>query len=463
MSAVKLAEVYSKSSKDSQKSPEYKRFIWDVVFRYFALLGVTLVVIGLGQEFFLERGLGCNTPAYVNRDQYTFVVLWCSREVRRVDLLPLLILLQTASILAPQILWEVYADPSLRQFFRLIPRMDRLRNKASGNYDVDTSRTVAHLTKKYGQKGNSKLLLSYVIKLMSQNILCVFFLFLMAGLYQGRKEFQVDFVCSQVGHLDGFNLSTIQGLDPLNVSCTYTISEAFFPLWIADLILLIITASFGIFGLVWIIRISHREELDNKGKADFYYSFAMNGGKYDLDDPHKIKFRVKSDLDFLILLLFNSDRGQGETFYEVQVELRLQSRWADDHDEHSKYVSKIGHTVKDCPQKIPQMLDELLPTHRSAESAQCHLGEYLIKLCTAGVNHWTLYNNTLHLFCGSRGCTLSLGKLSKTIYAVDFNPFFVPPSPLKEDVFTNIVHLRVPADITSKTGPESAEVYILYL
>ena len=283
---------------------------------------------------------------------------------------------------------------------------------------MDTSRIVSHLTKKYGDKDN--LLHNYANKLLSQNVLSFSFVFLMLGLYWGGTVFRVDFVCSQVGSggdLDDFNVSMIEELDPFNVRCTYTTSEAFFPLWIADVILLMNTASFGTFGFVWVTWKRQWEELDHQGKAHFYYSFAMNGGEYNPVTSRITRFRIKTDLDFLILLLFNSDRGQGETFYEVQFELDLYAKWADDYDKNSKYVAKIMriHSQPEVIEEELQQLSSAIPTNVSADHFHCHLGDHLVELCTKGVKHWTLYDSTLHLFCGSRGCTLALGKLSKKV------------------------------------------------
>lgn len=438
MSAVQLSQVYRKSTSgksNDQDEREYKRFIWDVVFRYFSLLGVTLVVIGLGEEFFLERGLGCNTPDYVNRDQYSYVVLWCSRNVRLVDLLPLLILIQTLCILAPQVLWEVFAAPSLQQFFSMIPKLQRLRYKKTGNYDVDTSRIVSHLREKY--RGKSSLQPFYLYKLIIQLCFCYGFILLMLGLYQGGTVFEIDFVCSQVGNVetaDQFNVSMIEGLDPFNVRCTYTTSQAFFPLWIADVVLLSIAALVGTVGARW-INGNHWKELDHKGKADYYYSFAMNTGNYNPADSHKRTVKIRDDLGFLTLLLFNSDRGQGETFYDVQVELNLQERWATDYERYTNYLSKI----MDSPCKHIAMKEELknlgllTESERSDQPPQendvraedrknevdlvpCHLGKHLIHVCTKMVG-WEskMYKSTLHLFCGSRGCTLALARLSQDV------------------------------------------------
>ena len=435
MSAVQLSRVYTKSSPEeslSQKPAEYNRFIWDVVFRYFSFLGVALVLIGLGEEFFLERGLGCNAPPYVNRDQYTYVVLWCSRQVRLVDLLPLLILIQTFAILAPQVLWEVYAAPSLQQFFSMAPKLQPLRDKTTGIYDVETSRIVVHLRGKYREK--KTLQRFYEFKLACQIILTYCFVVLMLALYLGGTVFQVDFICSEVGSVKRsvqFNVSMIKGLDPFNVRCTYTTAVTYFPLWIIDIVLLLISAVVGTFGRAW-IKMNHWKELDHTGRADYCYSFGLNtdSEKYEPSNSYKSNCTIKDDLDLLTLLLFNSDRGQGETFYDVLVELRLQERWANDFEDYSNYVSKIVN----CPELRTTIKEELMNltavpsnggdmgrNNQSLESdlLPCLLGYHLIELCTIGISRdehqYDLYDRTLHLFCGSRGCSLSLARLSRDV------------------------------------------------
>ncbi|XP_062501340.1 uncharacterized protein LOC134178481 [Corticium candelabrum] len=457
MSAVQLSQVYTRISSNqiNDVSKKYNRFLWDVVFRYFTLLGITLVAIGLGEEFFLERGLACNTPEQVNRDQYRFVVLWCSRHVRQIDLLPLLILAQALLIVAPQVLWDVYSASYFQQFFSLTPRLERLRSKETGDYDVDTTRTVKHLRQKY--KGKLHLWTFYHFKLIFQIIVTWLWIAVMLGVYRGQSTFDIDFVCSEVpSQVYNLNMSST------NVQCTYTTAEAFYPLWIADITLLVIAAVFGIYGFVWLKR-RHWKELDHQGNADFCYKFCMTRHQYNPDNSHKSTQTMKDDLDFLTLVQFNSDRGQGESLYDVQVDLDLQTKWADDYE---KYYNRL------------QLLKSKNATNQSETNDDEHQQEAndLMKFCLEKVTKGKLYECSLHLFCGSKGCTLALANISKQTYAVDFNPFQCLKSkrkPVASDVtesgesaginvieqnFQNICHLRVPVDITSMTGEETAEL-----
>ena len=325
-----LAEGLDKSSGGAKdhESRQYERFVWDSMLRYVAVLGVSLVVVGLGEEFFLERGLACNTPYYVNRNQYTFVVVWCSRIVRLVDLLPLLILIQSLCIFVLQEVWEIFVSSSLEQFFSLSPRLKRLRDKRTGSYDVDTARVVRHLCEKY--KGKHVLYKSYMAKIILQMAFCSTFLILMCVLYQGGAEFQRDFVCYQVGslysqHVNVNFTSSSERFKPFDADCTYTTAEAFRPVWIINIVLLSAGVIASTIAVIWLLM-SHWAELDPKGRSDFYYNMGMNIGDYRPQTSHKRIKRIRNDLDFLVMKLFNLDRGQGESFYDVQVELNLKRK-----------------------------------------------------------------------------------------------------------------------------------------
>ena len=427
MSGSELSQVYNEYSSSDINIIEYNRFIWDAVFSYFSPLAIIFAVLGLGEEIFLDRGLACNAPRYVDRDQYAYVVLWCSRHVLRVDLLPSLIVLHTFFVVTPQLVWEVYAAPSLQQFFSLTPGIEHLREKKVGTYNEDTSAVVQYLRDNYRHK--TGLLRSYRYKIIFQTVVSWIAFVGMLGTYEGGVAFTVDFNCSRVGlvgETERSNVSTNDGLDPFDALCSYTSSSFFFALWIADMILLLLTAGVAIFGLVW-LKQSHWEELDYKGRADFYYSFSMNSGNYNPSHSQKTKSTIKDDFDFLTLLLFNSDKGLGETLYNVQVELHLQERWADDYESYTNYVSQFinspnqDETIMDELDKLADRVTNAVEQPNQVNGPTCHLGDHLIYLCRgSGENEsfkrpYILFKCALHLFCGSKGCTVALARLSREV------------------------------------------------
>ena len=427
MSGSELSQLYNDYSSSDINIIEYNRFIWDAVFSYFSPLAIIFAVLGLGEEIFLDRGLACNAPGYVDRDQYEYVVLWCSRHVLRVDLLPSLIVLHTFFVVTPQLVWEVYAAPSLQQFFSLTPGIEHLREKKVGTYDEDTSAVVQYLRDNYRHK--TGLLRSYRYKIIFQTVVSWIAFVGMLGTYEGGIAFTVDFNCSRVGlvgETKHSNVSTNDGLDPFDALCSYTSSSLFFALWIADMILLLLTAGVAIFGLVW-LKQSHWEELDYEGRADFYYSFSMNSGNYDPSHSQKIKSTIKDDFDFLTLLLFNSDKGLGETLCNVQVELHLQGRWANDYESYTNYISlhvnspNQDATIKEELDKLADRVTNAVEQPNQVNSPTCHLGDHLIYLCRGrGENEsfkrpYILFKSALHLFCGSKGCTVALARLSRQV------------------------------------------------
>jgi hypothetical protein len=419
-----LAEGLDKAGAKEQKeheSRQYKRFLWDSILRYVAALGVTLVVVGLGEEFFLERGLACNTPDYVNRDQYTFVVVWCSRMVRHVDLLPLLILIQSLCIFGAQEVWEIFVSSSLEQFFSLSPRLKRLRDKKTGCYDVDTARIVRHLCEKYQKK--HVLYRSYWAKIMIQMIVCFTFCIVMFEVYERGKKFERDFICHEVGSLYkehvNFNFtSSSERFKPFDADCTYTTAEAFLPVWIINLVLLFAGIGASTSAVIWLL-FPHWTELDPVGKSDYYYYMGMNNGDYSPQRSHKMKKRIRDDLDFLVMLLFNLDRGQGESFYDVQVELKLQEKWSDDFEEYSTFLEKVYHM--EFQGSLNDHAEEIIMNAMELPNA---LGVCLFDILTRRVvESKRPFEKALHLFCGSKGSSIVVARVTRQLYAVDFNKY----------------------------------------
>ena len=419
---VEGLDKHSAGAKDHE-SRQYKRFVWDAILRYVAVLGVTLVVVGLGEEFFLERGLACNTPNYVTRDQYTFVVIWCSRIVRLVDLLPLLILIQSLCIFGPQEVWEIFVSSSLEQFFSLSPRLKRLRDKRTGSYDVDTARVVRHLFEKY--KGKHVLYMSYWAKIILQMVFCYTFLILMFALYQGGGKFQRDFVCYQVGSLYSQNVnvnftSSSERFKPFDADCTYTTAEAFLPVWIINIVLLFAGTIASTIAVIWLL-ISHWVELDPTGRSEFYYSMGMNIGDYHPQTSHKRMSKIRNDLDFLVMLLFNLDRGQGESFYDVQVELNLQEKWSDDFERYTNYLARLYSGEGSVDARTADEIKSLIEELPSSSLLGKHLFEFII-ICafpeSSSENSEPIYKpfeRALHLFCGSKGCSIAVARVTREV------------------------------------------------
>ena len=302
------------------------------------------------------------------------------------------------------------------------PRLKRLRDKRTGSYDVDTARVVRHLCEKY--KGKHVLYKSYMAKIILQMVFCSTFLILMCVLYQGGAEFQRDFVCYQVGslysqHVNVNFTSSNERFKPFDADCTYTTAEAFQPVWIINIVLLSAGVIASTIAVIWLLM-SHWAELDPKGRSDFYYNMGMNTGDYHPQTSYKRIKRIRNNLDFLVMMLFNLDRGQGESFYDVQVELNLQEKWSDDFESYTNYratlFSSDGSAEVRTEEEIRSLIEEL--PHSSLGK---HLFDFIAN-CVFSESSYKPFEKTLHLFCGSKGCSIALARGTKEVMQDFWDP-----------------------------------------
>jgi hypothetical protein len=456
------------------KGQESPSFVWDKVLKYVSLLGFGLAVIGLGEEHFFAQKFACIIPDTLNRHQYSYIVHWCSRHVRTIDSLPLLILLQNLLIMSPHVLWNLYASAAVQEFYRLSLSLQPFRDPTSGLFPKTTLLIVQHLRNKYTE--SKTLYRFYFFKLYLQGTLCVTFLAIMLGLYRGGETFYENIWCDFVfSNVSSMNLTA----NDMKVGCSYPISGAFLQLWIGTLFQAVVGLGAVIAGITW-LRLPHWKELDHKERSEFYYSWGLNYGEYN-PDKHKYKQSVvvQSDIQLLVMLLFHLNQGRGGLFHDVQVEQNLEERWQDDYEALLKYRNEeemfagvtnglIGNMTVDC-EKAPK----------------CHLGLHILSVLSSDAigRNSKKFESSLHLYCGSKGCTVAVAQCSKETYAIDFNNFFyrsefenqtgtyVAASPDRkkgnsmpqvtkeqsrmEEDFGAIFHVRVPANIASRVDSES--------
>ena len=400
---------------DSPGEKQRNNFVWDDILLYVSRLGLTLALLGIGEEVFVDRSLACNTPLYVNRDQLSYVVLWCSRHVRHIEELPLLILFQSLCIWGPHVIWEVYSSPAFREFFWTALRVGQLRAKATGFYDDDTIRFIRKLRDKY--TGTHFVRKSYMAKLFLQAVASIVFLAVILGLYRGGNLFDVDLLCPDIGTGDTLIANVSGGIGSLAVWCTYSASQTLLPLWIADISLLLLGCLASIVGIVWLHR-SHSNELHCTGRSDYYYSLGINYGNYQPSGIRRTDSKICSDLDLLMLLLFSLDQGQGEAFRDLIVELYLQERWTKDYEEHIVYVARQEILRTPMQRRIAliaaNVQENIDGSDRLDKSKNfCMLGQHLVRICLMKRNREFLC--ALHLFAGSKGCTLAVAKISREV------------------------------------------------
>ena len=419
----------------------HKKFLWDEALYVLALVSGTLVFVALGQGIVMDNELSCAVPTSMNRDQARFVEQWCYAGVSAIDGMPLLLFVQGLVIVGPHLFWEAVAEPALQQFFSMTTLLERLRDRNTGQYSFMTMQVVRKLMATY--KGNHRLHRVYFGKILAQLFTSAgFFAWLLYILFESN-QFQADFLCRNVANDTSrvrfqsqvpASLSFEENL-PLDVLCTYNKAFFMFNVWIVDVIVVAAAAGAGVIGWWWYKR-NHWVQLDYGSHANFLYSFSMNRGseRYRPTNDHKRGVTLGKDLDFLLLLLFNKDNGKGETFFDALVDIELEERWGHDTEGYTSYRAKLfGTENKDAiiDKEVTSLCNKNVESDTPGEKppdarwGRCLLGERLLQICyKQGKERRDAkgrdisrrpFTRGLHLFCGSKGCTLMILRLCKDV------------------------------------------------
>eukprot|EP00118_Oscarella_pearsei_P020527 m.222578 g.222578 ORF g.222578 m.222578 type:complete len:607 (+) comp39977_c0_seq38:1223-3043(+) len=486
------ASLKKVETKTESTSSTDEIFPWDVITRFCAYVGGIMALISFVEDLYLNRGLACSVPRWTTREQTRYVELFCTRYVSLIDSMPTLLVCQSLSLIGPHVLWKLYATPMLAEFFSLIPLLARLRNHSTSEYDTKTTQIVKYFQEKY--QGTKRLSSTYGYKLGFQLFVGVAFLLGLLFAYRpGSANFfqeLEDFKCS------GFTLVFNQNRSiSCSVDCTYTITRILLPLWIIDLVVLIAAICSSSYGLYW-LNTSHWNELDYKSQAMFLYRMSMNPGSEKLYNPtepgHKKKATIRNDLDFLVIMLFSQNKGQGKAFFDVQTDVQLEDWWSEDYDEYASYLYSLLTPRKDRKEKI--IRTEIKKVNRriaevtGEQTSFDNLGLWLQWHCCKERqeelnNSYTtssLYQNALYLFCGSRGTTIKVLRFCERMTAIDFNHYFIPGtsegkksgrgtdrsaqrlseeegSVLQEIMYETLRYIRVSDKVTSSQGKDLAQ------
>ncbi|XP_065846733.1 uncharacterized protein [Oscarella lobularis] len=477
----------------SKGSDLYKKFVWDEILRVVGAIASVLVIISLGEEFFFNRGLSCFVPSETNRDQAHYIMQWCTRLVREIDRLPMILFGQSLALLAPHLIWETYASPALAQFFTMTPSLSRLRDRKSGQYSYETVQIVKLLQNAY--RNQKSLFITYQLKLWVQFAGSLGFLIGQVFVYYLSNKFEEDLSCE--GIYLGENViaplyTTYANVsDQFTVQCTYTTASLMRTIWIINLVALSVALIVTGFALAWCF-FWHWDELDPVSRARFAYFLSMNPGAvlhakdrdekettddsenlgaqsdsndinrndsenlgaqsdsndinkkkrndsnnnnkktkssqyYNPSSKYRRKARISNDLDFLVMLLFCKDRGLGESFFEVQIDVAIESLWAAEFDNYTSYFSESEVTNTSESESPKPRRNSASNKRKEEENLRMMLYEKCSNYIKTGCKK-EKFKKALHLYCGSKGCSIKLLYLCEDMIAVDFNEFYNPES-----------------------------------
>ena len=255
----------------------------------------------------------CQTPAHFTRDQSAFVNSYCSEKTPKVDYLLFYIVGQAVVLVGPHLLWKSWLSGKLSYFTRLTLSLERHREGKTGEYVLDNFVKVYRLKMSFGK---SKIIhMMYFAKVLLQ--ICFWLgacICCWVPFYEpDRKEiFHVVFNCEYTGpqteylSLENYMFTT---------TCVVPALRSHYAVWITNLILL-----FGVLCCLCIAVgwwIGPHKILNWKEASIFSLQSGIHHDNYD--HWFSYSFRIKTDLDFLLLRVYGQDEGHGNVLRELLI------------------------------------------------------------------------------------------------------------------------------------------------
>lgn len=356
----KAKELEGKSEEE-ESSIKPREFFWDniVLFVVSTILG--LAAIDVITEFLRGGNLTCFTPLGVDVSdaQAAYINNFCSSFQPRGAYVPAFMVVHAVLITAPHYLWLSHYGGNFEYFFQLASKLNRLHEDQMGE-SADNLNIVQHLESTFTLYRRKTIYTLYAIKLVVQLVWTIFGIAFAIGFF--IASFDVNFECPP-----NFDNSTMNQFWPLNepVVCTFETLSLLRVLWLATVLLLFLVCFSLVWALIW-CRSTHPTELGYKEVA----LFAFRSGfaplyyvpKLPLNFLHQFfialpypscssKHTIVTDLDFLVLRLYQTDSGLGHVFKEVLIRKKLKDHLDDDHRQLSLHRLKhltIGVSDGEC-------------------------------------------------------------------------------------------------------------------
>ena len=321
-----------------------REFFWDniVLFVVSTILG--LAAIDVITEF-LRGGLGgggvaCFPTSGADEAQAAYINNYCSSFLPFGAYVTTFMVVHAVLLIVPHYLWLGHYGGNFEFFFQLASTLKRVQDHTrAGERIPENLAIVQQLESTFTLLDRNFIYRSYILKLMLQFLWSLVGIGFGAGFFVTR--FTVRFACPP-------NLnSTTYEFWPFNesVDCTYETLSLLQFLWIGDLLLLLL-ASLSLFGAILWSFSTHPNALGYKELGHFAFQSGFHPQYYvppfpgseclhqyftsvpypSLSSPHVIK----TDLDFLVLRLYQTDGGLGHVFKEELIQKELKHHLDDD-------------------------------------------------------------------------------------------------------------------------------------
>ena len=359
--------------KKSSSTVVLEDFFWDQFIKYISSTILALSVLNVTVEFLKGGGIFCFPPsdnlAIENQNlqgnvlyefgpgQASYINNYCARIILKTEYFPIYILIHGISLVIPHFVWSSIHRGDFRSFFSVVNKLDHLRDE-SGEYDSNKFDLVTRLEQAYS---GQRIFFSYIFKLLCQLAVCIVSL-AATSLFFLDCELAFSFCCPDVNICvtpEASNIICSRNITDeipegwpltINVPCIYTSLRILDLVRYADLGLLVIATLLVIVGLVWCC-VRHTEQLGHKDIAKFSFHSCLNPKFHSFPSPiywpsytlhtsqskwlwlfrhypelhlkHLMRPRIKTNMNFLVLMLFRADTTHGQIFKSIQVSVYI--------------------------------------------------------------------------------------------------------------------------------------------
>lgn len=328
-------------SGDARKVLSQKDFYWDRIITILVtgILGLTFVDVVA--EFFRQPSstVLCNTPNNFSRDQTAFVNSFCFNSLPSAQYYTFFITVHGLLLIAPHQLWTWLYSGYVEYFFDLAKSLDRLKNSKTGDYDSKNTAIVTKLEKEF--LSEKRLIFAlYKVKLLLQLAVAAGSLAVTWTLF---GDFTVIFQCPQNGSsLCTSHQCSFDDQWPSTIDCAYIPLQLLSVLRYVDISLVSLVILVLLYGIAWCFQ-GHPTELGAEKMALFAFTSCLLPETYVFPSPWApsprrvfgrglCSPRIKNDLDFLLMQLFQADSGHGQVFKEIQVSKEYRRLYTRDHE-----------------------------------------------------------------------------------------------------------------------------------
>ena len=314
-SILKLLEQKAQEN-DSSPILKPKSFSWDAIIFSLAYAIFGLSISGIIVDFFKsgENSVACfyDNITLENRDWYIYINSYCYKELSNGEFFPLILVVQTASLIVPHHLWKVIFSTEFDSFFSHAAMVQILREPNTGQYPIKNYRIVNYLQREFACRRH--IVVGYIFKLIFQLLLVIIMIIINDVEFKGINN-EIIFECSYDEEID-------QVFD--NVTCANPRKPFINVLKITDYVLLGSAAFVLLIGLVrcmWTCTCVSEGKYETTAAKICYESCIEPQYYHKPSFKSSIRsFQMNNDFEFLFALLHF---GYGRVFRTILIEKEI--------------------------------------------------------------------------------------------------------------------------------------------